>query len=103
MKFLVIAEPAPPENINIENASCTSITLYWKKSVSVVKEYHVAYESNGHNRQEKTTKVNRVVIENLKPGSTYSFHIASVLTTGKRGSAATVCADTGEFDLIKNE
>lgn len=103
VKVLVIAEPAPPENIKIENASSTSITICWKKSVSVVKEYLVTYHSNGQNRQEKTTEINRVVIENLKPGNTYTFHIASVLTNGKRGSAATVYADTGECDQIKNK
>ncbi|XP_030635117.1 interferon-induced very large GTPase 1-like [Chanos chanos] len=87
-------EPAPPDNIKVENVSSTSVILSWDEAGTGIKEYHVTCESDGQNIQEKTTELSTVTFHALKPGTTYSFHIVTVLTNGKRSTAASTSADT---------
>ncbi|XP_060730744.1 interferon-induced very large GTPase 1-like isoform X1 [Tachysurus vachellii] len=86
--------PNPPENITVENIGTTSVTLSWHPPASLEKRYHVLCSHNGTTVHEEETETNTLVIDNLSPGKTYSFHIATVLKNGSTSETAVLDSRT---------
>ncbi|XP_027020765.2 interferon-induced very large GTPase 1-like isoform X2 [Tachysurus fulvidraco] len=84
--------PNPPENITVESIGSTSVTLSWHPPATLEKRYHVLCSHNGTTVHEEETETNTLVIDNLSPGKTYSFHIATVIKNGS--TSATAVLDT---------
>ncbi|KAG7330352.1 hypothetical protein KOW79_006574 [Hemibagrus wyckioides] len=86
--------PNPPESFKVKNISSTSVTLTWHPPASLEQKYHVVCSHNSVTVHEEETETNTLVISNLTPGETYSFHIATVLKNGSRSETAGLDART---------
>ncbi|KAF4089086.1 hypothetical protein AMELA_G00062400 [Ameiurus melas] len=86
--------PNPPESIKVKNIGSTSVTLTWNPPASLEKKYQVVCSHNGRTVHEEETDTNTLVINNLRPGKKYSFHIATVLKNGSTSKRAVSFAST---------
>ncbi|XP_030636748.1 interferon-induced very large GTPase 1 [Chanos chanos] len=87
-------KPNPPEKIRTEDIRSTSVTLTWDEPATAVKEYHLTCNCDRQNIQDKTTELCTITFHNLRPGTLYSFHIATVHKNGSKSKEAVTFALT---------
>jgi hypothetical protein len=76
----------PPTNFTVSDQTSTSLTLTWTK-VSGVPKYRIWHGiGSGTRTKLEVGNVSTATITGLKPGTTYSLDIASLLSDGTRSS-----------------
>ena len=76
----------PPTELKVTGQTSTSLTLTWTK-VAGVPKYRIWYGiGSGTRTKVEVGSVGTTTITGLKPGTTYSFDIASLLSDGSRSS-----------------
>jgi hypothetical protein len=80
----------PPSDLAVSQTTSTSVTLTWTKAPGGVPKYRI-YHGIGSGTRTKTEvgDVNTATIKGLKPNTTYSIDIASLLDDGTTRSAYT--------------
>jgi hypothetical protein len=76
-----------PTSLAVSEKTSTSLTLTWKKAPGGVPKYRIAYGiGSGTRSTMQVGDVDTATITGLKPGTTYTIDMASVLSDGTRSS-----------------
>jgi hypothetical protein len=76
----------PPTNFTVTDQTSTSLTLTWTKVPGVPKYRIWSGIGSGTRTKLEVGNVETATITGLKPGTTYSIDIASLLSDGTRSS-----------------
>ncbi|XP_072554842.1 collagen alpha-1(XII) chain isoform X2 [Paramormyrops kingsleyae] len=80
------APTGPPQNLQVYNATTTSLTVKWDHAPGRVQNYRITYRPEEGGRPQMTQiggKKNSVVLQKLTPDTPYSITVAAIYATGE--------------------
>ncbi|KAJ8389361.1 hypothetical protein AAFF_G00120690 [Aldrovandia affinis] len=85
-KFITGAVPTgPPQNLQVYNATTTSLTVKWDHATGRVQNYKITYEPTAGGKSLFTQvggRKNTVILQKLTPDTPYSINVAAVYASG---------------------
>ncbi|XP_041926608.1 interferon-induced very large GTPase 1-like isoform X2 [Alosa sapidissima] len=84
--------PAPGD-LTIQSISTHSAVLIWDPPEGIVT-FELSFFTDGEQAETRTTNSNSAEVEKLKPGTEYTFSVASVTEKDRRSSPVTVTTHT---------
>ncbi|KAG7465749.1 hypothetical protein MATL_G00156840 [Megalops atlanticus] len=85
-KIITPAPTGPPQNLQVYNATTTSLTLKWDHAPGRVQNYRITYEPTTGGKLLTTQiggRKNTVILQKLTPDTPYSITVASVYASGE--------------------
>ncbi|KAL6089207.1 hypothetical protein STEG23_014547, partial [Scotinomys teguina] len=95
----VYTSPGPVSDFQVTNVSTREIALTWRSNDSESFMIHTMREG-GEMIQNDTTRMQRIVVKNLKPGTSYRFEIFPRGPDGTEGPSRTVDGRTDRSAVI---
>ncbi|XP_062981009.1 collagen alpha-1(XII) chain isoform X2 [Elgaria multicarinata webbii] len=103
-----ITTPVPksgPRNLQVYNATSSSLTVKWDPATGRVQRYRIAYRPATGDGVEQTTTVggrqNSVVLQKLQPDTPYSVTVSSIYADGE-GGQMTGRGKTKPLNTVRN-
>ncbi|XDV42634.1 hypothetical protein PO909_011260 [Leuciscus waleckii] len=84
-KLITPAPSGPPQNLQVFNATTTSLTAKWDHAPGRVQNYKITYVPVAGGRSQSTQiggKKNTVILQKLTPDTPYSITVAAIYTNG---------------------
>ncbi|KAF5892201.1 collagen alpha-1(XII) chain-like isoform X3, partial [Clarias magur] len=85
-KIITPAPNGPPQNLQVFNATTTSLTVKWDHAPGPVQHYKIDYQPVAGGKALSTQvggKKNSVILQKLTPDTAYSITVAAVYRTGE--------------------
>ncbi|XP_067222856.1 collagen alpha-1(XII) chain isoform X4 [Chanodichthys erythropterus] len=84
-KIVTPAPSGPPQNLQVFNATTTSLTAKWDHAPGRVQNYRITYIPVAGGRSQSTQiggKKNTVILQKLTPDTPYSITVAAIYASG---------------------
>ncbi|CAM4650285.1 unnamed protein product [Leuciscus chuanchicus] len=84
-KLITPAPSGPPQNLQVFNATTTSLTAKWDHAPGRVQNYKITYVPVAGGRSQSTQiggKKNTVILQKLTPDTPYSITVAAIYANG---------------------
>ncbi|KAJ8392978.1 hypothetical protein AAFF_G00068820 [Aldrovandia affinis] len=85
-KIITPAPTGPPQNLQVFNATTTSLTVKWDHAPGRVQNYRITYEPVAGGKQQSTQvggRKNSVILQKLIPDTPYTITVAAVYGSGE--------------------
>ncbi|XP_026146323.1 collagen alpha-1(XII) chain isoform X5 [Carassius auratus] len=85
-KFIRPVPTGPPQNLQVFNATTTTLTVKWDHAPGPVQNYKITYQLLAGGKQLSVQvggKKNSVILQKLTPDTPYSITVAAVYRTGE--------------------
>uniref|UniRef100_A0A8C2CNF1 Collagen, type XII, alpha 1b n=1 Tax=Cyprinus carpio TaxID=7962 RepID=A0A8C2CNF1_CYPCA len=98
----------PPQNLQVFNATTTTLTVKWDHAPGPVQNYKITYQPLAGGKLLSQTftvfggKKNSVILQKLTPDTPYSITVAAVYRTGEKGRRQSDNGRTCPLGGVKN-